>query len=81
VVDETGAYLIDRSPCYFEPILNFLRNGILITNEGINLKGVLEEARFFGIKDIVDELESTLQVSIIKNNVSITIVTEYFRAF
>ena len=37
--DDTGAYLIDRSPEYFEPLLNFLRHGKLIINEGINPQG------------------------------------------
>lgn len=37
--DEHGAYLIDRSPEYFEPILNYLRHGQLIVNEGVNLRG------------------------------------------
>lgn len=37
--DDRGAYLIDRSPEYFEPILNYLRHGQLIINEGINLRG------------------------------------------
>uniref|UniRef100_A0A8C8J6R6 BTB/POZ domain-containing protein KCTD9 n=1 Tax=Oncorhynchus tshawytscha TaxID=74940 RepID=A0A8C8J6R6_ONCTS len=61
--DERGAYLIDRSPEYFEPILNYLRHGQLIINEGINLLGVLEEARFFGIEQLADQLEVA-----IKNN-------------
>ena len=39
--DEHGAYLIDRSPEYFEPILNYLRHGQLIINEGINIRGKL----------------------------------------
>ena len=60
-VDPTGAYLIDRSPEYFEPILNFLRNGLLIINEGVNRRGVLEEARFFGLSVLVSELENEIQ--------------------
>lgn len=38
-VDETGAYLIDRSPTYFEPILNYLRNGQLIFDNNVNPAG------------------------------------------
>ncbi|KTF78594.1 hypothetical protein cypCar_00040180 [Cyprinus carpio] len=57
--DERGAYLIDRSPEYFEPILNYLRHGQIIVNEGINLFGVLEEARFFGIEQMAEQLENS----------------------
>ncbi|KAI5715366.1 hypothetical protein M8J77_014977 [Diaphorina citri] len=55
-VDSTGAYLIDRSPTYFEPILNYLRNGQLVLDPNINPEGVLEEARFFGIESLVPQL-------------------------
>uniref|UniRef100_A0A3B3T2C5 Potassium channel tetramerization domain containing 9b n=1 Tax=Paramormyrops kingsleyae TaxID=1676925 RepID=A0A3B3T2C5_9TELE len=61
--DERGAYLIDRSPDYFEPILNYLRHGQLIVNEGINLLGVLEEARFFGIEQLAEQLEGVIKNS------------------
>uniref|UniRef100_A0A8C9U3L3 BTB/POZ domain-containing protein KCTD9 n=1 Tax=Scleropages formosus TaxID=113540 RepID=A0A8C9U3L3_SCLFO len=59
--DERGAYLIDRSPDYFEPILNYLRHGQLIVNEGINLLGVLEEARFFGMEQLAEQLEGLIK--------------------
>uniref|UniRef100_A0A671WRV6 Potassium channel tetramerization domain containing 9a n=1 Tax=Sparus aurata TaxID=8175 RepID=A0A671WRV6_SPAAU len=61
--DEHGAYLIDRSPEYFEPILNYLRHGQLIINEGINIRGVLEEARFFGIEQLAEQLEVAIKNS------------------
>ena len=38
--DETGAYLIDRSPKYFEPILDYLRTGMLLLDKGINPEGI-----------------------------------------
>ena len=37
--DETGAFLIDRSPKYFEPILNYLRTGSLILDPNVNPEG------------------------------------------
>ncbi|XP_046728137.1 BTB/POZ domain-containing protein KCTD9a isoform X1 [Silurus meridionalis] len=61
--DVRGAYLIDRSPEYFEPILNYLRHGQLIVNEGINLLGVLEEARFFGIEQLAEQIEVAIKNS------------------
>lgn len=38
-IDSTGAFLIDRSPEYFEPLLNFLRHNKLILNESLNPQG------------------------------------------
>lgn len=38
-VDSQGAFLIDRSPTYFEPILNYLRNGQLIFDNNVNPEG------------------------------------------
>ncbi|CAH0555312.1 unnamed protein product [Brassicogethes aeneus] len=60
-MDKNGAFLIDRSPTYFEPILNYLRCGQLVYDKHINPQGILEEARFFGIESIIPELEQTIK--------------------
>lgn len=59
-IDKNGAYLIDRSPTYFEPILNYLRCGQLIYDKNVNPAGILEEARFFSIDSIVPQLEQII---------------------
>ena len=56
--DAEGAFLIDRSPKYFEPILNYLRTGNLILDHNVNPEGVLEEARYYGVQSIIPRLEA-----------------------
>merc|ERR1711894_106072 len=55
--DEQGAYMLDRNPKYFEPILDYLRNRELIIDPNVSMNGVLAEARFFGIQSLMDQIE------------------------
>lgn len=63
-VDETGAFLLDRSPEYFEPILNYLRNGELVYDHNVNPRGILVEAQYFGIDGIIPALEAAIASNI-----------------
>lgn len=58
--DEGGAILIDRSPEYFEVIMNYLRTQEVVVDEGVNLKGVLLEAKFYGLVSMVEELSEMM---------------------
>ncbi|XP_038219471.1 BTB/POZ domain-containing protein KCTD9 isoform X2 [Zerene cesonia] len=77
--DETGAYLIDRSPEYFEPILNYLRHGQVILDKNINPQGVLEEAIFYGIDSMIPQLNQLVEQSKSRhdNNQSLTRMDVY----
>ena len=57
IQDEQGAYMLDRTPKYFEPILNYLRTKELVIDPNVSMDGVLGEARYFGIQSIVDQIE------------------------
>lgn len=63
-------YLFDRNPVYFEPILNYLRNGKLILNDNVNPLGVLYEAKYFNIKPICEELTKLIKEKQVEKNQS-----------
>lgn len=46
-----------RNGRYFEPILNFLRTGQIIYESSLNVNGILEEAKFFGVQEMIDRLQ------------------------
>ncbi|XP_011344288.2 BTB/POZ domain-containing protein KCTD9 isoform X2 [Ooceraea biroi] len=59
--DHLGAYLIDRSPLYFEPLLNYLRHGEVILDSNVNVAGMLAEAHFYGIEGAIRILSAIVE--------------------
>ena len=55
--DQDGAYLIDSDPAYFRPVLEYLRTGgLVVLDHGVNIEGVIAEAKYFCIVYLVKEL-------------------------
>ena len=55
---EDGSFFIDRDGTHFRFILNYLRDGVLILPEGATaLKQLQQEAEFYQIQGILDELK------------------------
>lgn len=70
LLDDQGAYMIDRSPEYFEPLIGYLRHGNLIIDKHLNPMGILEEAKFYGFYSIIPQLEAiVLQESLLQNTI------------
>ena len=54
-----GAYFLDVDPCHFREILNYLRHGKVATKDSDLLGGVKNLADYFGLTELLMELEST----------------------
>ncbi|KAL5255272.1 hypothetical protein ACHWQZ_G014617 [Mnemiopsis leidyi] len=52
VLDENGAFFIDRDPDLFSVILNFLRTKN-VNMDGVNMTALLHEAEYFGITPLI----------------------------
>ena len=56
-----GAYFIDRDPRYFPYVLNYLRDGQLVTDSNISLEALKNEARYFGLFNLEEELKERIE--------------------
>lgn len=58
--DSCGAYMIDRDPMFFQALLNYLRTGHLILSRDTPAEGVLVEAEYFNVPELIKEIKQRL---------------------
>jgi len=59
--DDNGSYFIDRSPKYFESILNFLRTGEVEASQCLDLRFLMHEAEYYGVEGMAEKIRKELQ--------------------
>ena len=74
--DENGAILIDRSPKYFDAILNYLRMGEIQLDHDVNVEALIHEAKFYGIMSLVEKYEHNLVLWVIFGRISGECITD-----
>jgi len=67
--DENGAYLLDRDPIYFGPILNYLRTAKVIIDPFISVEGVFQEAEYFQIESLIEQLQPANRADLTRKEV------------
>ncbi|KAI1710731.1 BTB/POZ domain-containing protein [Ditylenchus destructor] len=60
--DESGAYVVDRSPKHFETIMTYLRRGVLnLDGNEETTKELLDQAEFYKIQPLIDEIRKAMR--------------------
>jgi hypothetical protein len=59
-VDDSGAFLLDRSPEYFAVLLHYLRTNEIVMPPEVNPVGVYKEAKYFNLNSMLPALKKSV---------------------
>jgi hypothetical protein len=75
ILDEEGAFFLDRSPDLFKHILQFLRTGRLLGLSALQWQEILEEAEFYGLLTLRSYYTQTRREQLLQQDVLNVIMT------